>query len=118
MRPANRSNLSRYAFRAIESLELRRLLSVSTLFVDASSPGPTHDGSSWNSAYTDLQQALAAANPTAGNSVNIEVAKGTYKPTSGTDRNATFQLKDNVSLLGGYAGSTASNPNARDVVNN
>ena len=30
-----------------------------TVFVDLNASGPVHDGSSWCSAYLDLQQALA-----------------------------------------------------------
>src|SRR5687768_6184420 len=41
-----------------EALERRRLLS--TIYVDASAPGPAN-GASWTNAYTNPQQALAAA---------------------------------------------------------
>ncbi|MCK4960662.1 MAG: right-handed parallel beta-helix repeat-containing protein, partial [Planctomycetes bacterium] len=49
-------------------------------------------------AYTDIQDALTAA----GATDIINVAQGTYKPTSGGDRNATFQLKNGVAVYGGY----------------
>ena len=91
----------------IEPLETRRLLS-GTVFVDAIAPG-TDDGSSWANAYTDLQQALAAV--VAGQT--IEVSQGTYLPTSGTDRTATFQLVDGVTIQGGYAGYGQPNPDAQ-----
>jgi predicted outer membrane repeat protein len=94
-----------------ERLEERRLLS--TIYVDAIAPGPTHNGSSWTNAYTDLQQALGVA--TSG--TTIDIGQGTYKPTSGTDRTATFQIGSGVSIFGGYAGYGTSNPNSRDVVN-
>jgi|GEM_PF-4082354 len=94
-------------------LESRRLLST-TLFVDAAAPGPRHDGSSWASAFGHLQAALKAAS--AG--TTIEVAKGTYKPTSGISRTATFQLIDGVTLEGGFAGNGAVDPDARDIAEN
>ena len=34
--------------------------------------------------------------------------RATYTPTAGTDRSATFQLIDGVSIYGGFAGSEAS----------
>src|SRR5688500_8157453 len=94
----------------LEQLESRRLLS-QVIYVEASASGPLRTGASWADAYHDLQQALAAA--VAGD--QIRVADGTYKPTSGADRNATFQLVSGVSLLGGYAGDGAADPDARDV---
>ncbi len=99
--------------RAIESLESRLLLSA-TRYVDLNSPGPAHDGTGWDSAYVDLQQALTAA--TAGD--EIRVADGTYKPTADTDPTISFVLKTDVSLLGGYAGSGALDPNLRDIAGN
>lgn len=55
---------------------------------------------SWAHACT-LQTALNGA--TSGS--EIWVASGTHKPASGTDRTATFQLKDGVALYGGFAGT-------------
>ena len=57
------------------------------------------NGTNWSSAYTDLQDALAVATP--GDS--IWVAAGTYTP--GSARTATFQLRDGVTILGGFAGT-------------
>jgi predicted outer membrane repeat protein len=71
--------------------------------------GGTHDGTSWPSAYLDLQQALTAA--VSGD--ELHVADGVYKPTVGVDRNATFALKSGVSLLGGYEGYAAADPSLR-----
>jgi hypothetical protein len=57
-------------------------------------------GSSWGNAFTDLQSALgSSACP------EIWVAAGTYKPTSGTDRTASFVLKNGVAIYGGFAGT-------------
>ncbi len=93
----------------VERLDARRLLS-STYYVDANPAIAAHDGGAWVSAYADLQQALTAA--IAGD--QILVANGTYTPTSTTNRNLSFQLKPGVTLLGGYAGFLATDPDARD----
>lgn len=71
------------------------------------------NGTSWTNAYTDLQDALSSAS--SGDS--IWVAKGTYRPTGGSDRIATFALKQGVSLYGGFDGTESALAD-RDWVNN
>ncbi|HEU4744384.1 MAG TPA: choice-of-anchor Q domain-containing protein, partial [Anaerolineales bacterium] len=71
------------------------------------------DGSSWANAHTDLQAALAAASP----DEEIWVAAGTYKPTSTTDRSISFQLKNGVSVFGGFSGTETARVQ-RDYENN
>lgn len=58
------------------------------------------DGSSWQRAFPDLQQALQVAK--AGDS--IWIAKGTYYPTKGFDRSISFNIPNGVSLFGGFKG--------------
>lgn len=84
--------------------------SADTIYVDDDAPG-TNNGSSWINAYTDLQTALANAI----SNDQIRVAQGTYKPTNGTDRTVSFQLKNNVELYGGYGGFAELNPDGRNV---
>ena len=57
-----------------------------------------NNGTSWADAYTDLQSALAAAS----SGDEVYVAAGTYKPTSGTDRTASFVLKNGVAVFGSF----------------
>jgi predicted outer membrane repeat protein len=102
----------KYVF-AIEALESRQFLS-KTILVDVNAPGPTRDGSSWTTAYADLQAALA----TAVSGDQIHVADGSYAPTSSTDRTKSFQLKNGVSMVGGFAGYGSPNPDLRDVTTN
>jgi Synergist-CTERM protein sorting domain-containing protein len=71
------------------------------------------NGASWTNAYTDLQTALSEAS----SGDQIWVAQGTYKPTSGSDRTATFILKQGVSLYGGFDGRESALED-RDWVNN
>jgi hypothetical protein len=69
----------------------------------------------WDNACT-LQTALA----TAAAGTEIWAAAGTYKPTSGTERAATFQLVAGVALYGGFAGTetlrTQRNPAANPTI--
>jgi len=76
----------------------------------------TPDGSSWTRAYPNLRDGLAAA--VSGDT--IRVADGTYVPDDGSgvtpgDRTASFAIPNNVTVLCGYAGYGASNPDARNV---
>ncbi len=85
--------------------------------VDAAA-APGGDGRNWNSAFSELQSALLAAQ--AGD--EVRVAGGIYLPDfvpdSGQhtrDRTATFVLISYVTVRGGYAGSAGPDPNARDI---
>ncbi len=89
------------------------------LYVDDDAQ-PGGDGQSWATAYTFLQDALGFA-VGQGGVAEIRVAQGTYKPDrrdaapEGTaSRAATFQLVNGVSLMGGYAGVGATDPDERD----
>jgi hypothetical protein len=70
------------------------------LYVDQDAGG-INNGLSWANAYTDLQDALAAAS----SGDEIWVAAGTYIPTTGTDRSISFVLKNGVGIYGGFAGT-------------
>jgi predicted outer membrane repeat protein len=66
-------------------------------------PGEEGDCYSWDTAC-DLQDALALAD--AGD--QVWVAAGIYKPTTDTDRTATFLLESGVAIYGGFAGTETS----------
>lgn len=80
-----------------------------TIYVDASAP-PLGDGSSWTSAFTDLQQALVIAT----DGTEVRIAGGLYRTTSGTNQASTFAPAPGVTLLGGFAGFGAPDPDLRD----
>ena len=68
------------------------------VYVDVNATGPGQDGATWCTAYRDLQDALATANP----GEVIRVADGIYTPDRGTgDRTANFPLLNGVALYGG-----------------
>jgi predicted outer membrane repeat protein len=69
------------------------------IYVNANASGD-NDGSSWQNAYSDLQDALTSA--TAGD--QIWVADGTYRPTTDTERTASFVIANEVKVYGGFAG--------------
>ena len=79
--------------------------------VNASAQSP-QDGLSWKTAYSSLQSALEKAK----SGDEIWVAGGTYIPHA-TDRNVSFQLKKNVAVYGGFAG-TETDFSQRDFTKN
>lgn len=85
-------------------------------YVDCTVSGGT--GKSWDYAFKYLQDALANSELESGHV--IWVADGTYYPDEGDgqtpdDRTATFNLKTGVTIVGGYAGYGATNPDERDT---
>ena len=85
---------------------------MTTIFVNIEAIG-SNNGSSWSNAYTNLQTAITNAN----SGDEIWVAKGTYRPTSGTDRTASFVLANGVKMYGGFAGDE-TNIDQRDIEKN
>lgn len=73
------------------------------LYVDADARG-SRTGLSWADAFVDLQHALASARARPG-ADEVWVAEGTYRPTAGTDRAASFVLSADVAVYGGFAGT-------------
>jgi hypothetical protein len=96
-----------------------------TIYVDADANG-ANDGSSWADAYKWLQDALADAN--SSSDVNeIWLAEGIYRPDRSSaepngsgDREATFQLKDDMAIYGGFPSGGGQwedrDPNAHETV--
>lgn len=82
---------------ATTSFEYR--VSGETVFVD-SSVAVSGDGSSWTNAYKTIKEAFTYC----PNLKTIYVAKGTYFPTDGTNRDSAFVLPMNggIQIFGGY----------------
>ncbi|MEM9079766.1 MAG: right-handed parallel beta-helix repeat-containing protein [Verrucomicrobiota bacterium] len=77
----------------------------STIYVDKDATG-NDSGASWGDAFPNLQDALDFASQ----GIEIWVAEGTYYPDDGVnqtdnDRSSTFQLKNAVSIYGGFNGN-------------
>ena len=96
------------------------------IYVDASHTSGTFNGTSWNTAYQYLQDALN--HPNLGSGVQIWVAEGVYYPdednnfvngdnATENDRSATFSITEGVAIYGGFTG-TESNMSDRDPVTN
>jgi hypothetical protein len=83
--------------------ERRPTLPSNVLPVDADATSEAA-GTSWETAYSDLQVALDSAE--AGD--EVWVASGTYVPTeprdSGDERTAAFEIPSGVSVYGGFSG--------------
>ncbi|UCC96476.1 MAG: protein kinase [Phycisphaerales bacterium] len=74
------------------------------IYVKGDAEGP-YDGASWDTAFGDLQDALSVARP----GTEIWAAAGVYKPDRGTGvREASFRLRNGVSVFGGFSGTETS----------
>lgn len=72
-----------------------------------------NNGTSWANAYSSLATALTNA-PTGS---EIWVAQGTYRPTTTTDRDISFDLKNLVEVYGGFNGTETSRAQRNFTVN-
>ncbi len=73
------------------------------LYVNSAATGQA-TGLTWTDAFSELHAALNYANQ-CDTVREIWVAKGIYRPTSTTDRTASFKLRQNLALYGGFAGA-------------
>ena len=73
------------------------------LFVDSQSPN-TSNGASWGCPYNTIQDALSVAN--AGDTILISA--GTYFPSTNGNRNTSFSIADELTLMGGFSGVETS----------
>lgn len=77
------------------------------------------DGASWETAYGTIGQALCVAAAQPERRFEVWVAEGTYYAAipRGVDREWTFNLLDNVELVGGFIGEETDR-SQRDVAGN
>ncbi len=92
----------------------------SRLYVNINTPNDG-DGASWATARRSLVEALRVAALPCSNVREIWVARGTYKPDSGSgDRSRAFELGGSVMVYGGFVGNEASlalrNPAANETI--
>ncbi|MFL5747682.1 MAG: choice-of-anchor Q domain-containing protein, partial [Niastella sp.] len=83
-----------------------------TRYVNINNPTPGA-GNSWATAFTDLNAALAVANY----GDEIWVAQGTYKPTTTTNRAATFFMTNGYYVYGGFAGTETALTQRNPTIN-
>ena len=72
------------------------------LYVNANATG-SNNGHSWANALSTLGEALQKSELCPG-VTEIWVAAGTYKPTTGSDRNVALSLRNGLGIYGGFIG--------------
>ncbi len=70
------------------------------IYVSANTGNDADEGASWGTALKSLQEALKRSEK---DRCDIWMATGVYKPTTGDDRFASFQLVNKVDIYGGFA---------------
>ncbi|NEU70931.1 hypothetical protein GK091_28965, partial [Spirosoma agri] len=103
--------------RSLYYILLLMLVSISSVLAQTSTiryvkAGGTGNGSSWASASGNLQAMINAS--AAGD--QVWVAAGTYKPTSTTSRTASFAMRPDLAIYGGFMGNETS-LGARPTIN-
>jgi hypothetical protein len=78
---------------------------IDRIYVDVANTNVLQNGSSWSTAFSNLQVGLLAASTYPTPNVEVWVAKGTYKPTTNTDRTISFRVPTGTKLIGGFAGT-------------
>jgi hypothetical protein len=71
------------------------------VFVNIANTSATQNGTSWATAYSNLQTALTNVPANA----EIWIAQGIYKPTTTTDRTISFNIPSGTMLFGGFVGT-------------
>ncbi|MDV7185699.1 LamG-like jellyroll fold domain-containing protein [Lutibacter sp. TH_r2] len=72
-------------------------LNAQTIYVDQNATG-SNNGIDWANAYTNLQTAITNI----GSNTSINVAQGTYYPTTTSDRSIYFNIPNGVKIYGGF----------------
>ena len=85
------------------------------VYVDSSSSG-ANTGVDWPNAYTDLQLAFDIGRRYL-NITQVWVAEGTYYPTSGLSRTISFDVPDELFILGGFVGVESDSMDRNFMVN-
>lgn len=88
------------------------------VYVDQNATPLIRDGLTWCSAFATLGPALDVAVNAGDSIIEIRIAQGVYTPPPTTlpdARDATVQLINDVSLIGGYAGCRGARPDDRDI---
>ncbi|NUQ25403.1 MAG: hypothetical protein HUU34_15765 [Saprospiraceae bacterium] len=74
---------------------------ITRYYVNQNAEGSLENGLSWFNAFRDLQDAIAIAQY----GDTIWVAEGIYHPTDDNDRTRSFELRNGVTILGGFNGT-------------
>lgn len=98
---SNFSSMRLSVFATFFSLFFSGSLSAQTVWYVRQNATGLQNGSSWEHAFSDLQDATAVARPRD----QIWVAAGTYRPVAtGADRRTSFTLQKGIRWYGGFAG--------------
>ena len=93
--------------------------SQTTRYVSTTGITPAASATSWAASTTSLQGAIDYVAANGGG--QVWVAAGVYKPTTGTDRNISFSMRNGVAIYGGFAGnetSLGSRPDMNPITGN
>jgi hypothetical protein len=86
------------------------------MYVNQANTSGTYNGNSWATAYQNLEDALNAT--IVCTPAQVWVAAGIYKPTTTTNRDVSFAMKNNLAVYGGFPNTGNPTFAQRNTINN
>jgi Fungalysin metallopeptidase (M36)/PKD-like domain/Fungalysin/Thermolysin Propeptide Motif len=86
------------------------------IYVNQANTSGTYNGNTWATAYQNLEDALNTTIVCAP--AQVWVAAGIYKPTTTTNRDISFIMKNNLAMYGGFPNTGNPTFAQRNTINN
>lgn len=94
-------------FNDLGAYEAQNTATDTIIYVNKTNTNSIQDGGTWNTAFSNLQDALTLVKA-CGITKEIWIAAGTYFPTETTDQAVSFKFNSSLKVYGGFVGTESS----------